>query len=58
MGTIVRIGARSTEIRTLDHVTIIVPNSRFLENEVTNWSHGNPVSRIRLPVGVSLQCES
>lgn len=53
MGTIVRIGARGTEIRTLDHVTVIVPNSRFLENEVTNWSHGNPVSRIRLPVGVS-----
>jgi small-conductance mechanosensitive channel len=53
VGTVVRIGARGTEIRTLDHVTIIVPNSRFLENEVTNWSHGNPVSRIRLPVGVS-----
>jgi potassium efflux system protein len=53
MGTIARIGARGTEIRTLDHVTIIVPNSRFLENEVTNWSHGNPVSRIRLPVGVA-----
>ncbi len=52
-GTITRIGARSTEIRTLDHVSIIVPNSRFLESEVINWSHGNPVSRIRLPVGVS-----
>jgi small-conductance mechanosensitive channel len=52
-GTVARIGSRSTEIRTLDHVSIIVPNSRFLENEVINWSHGNPVSRIRLPVGVS-----
>lgn len=53
MGTIERIGARSTEIRTLDHVSIIVPNSRFLEQEVINWSHRNPVSRLRLPVGVS-----
>lgn len=52
-GTVARIGSRGTEIRTLDHVSIIVPNSRFLENEVFNWSHGNPVSRIRLPVGVS-----
>jgi potassium efflux system protein len=52
-GTITRIGSRGTEIRTLDHVSIIVPNSRFLENEISNWSHGNPVSRIRLPVGVS-----
>ena len=52
-GTVIRIGSRSTEIRTLDHITIIVPNSRFLDNEIINWSHGNPVSRIRLPVGVA-----
>lgn len=53
LGTVERIGARSTEIRTLDHVSIIVPNSRFLEQEVINWSHRNPVSRIRLPVGAA-----
>jgi potassium-dependent mechanosensitive channel len=53
LGTVERIGARSTEIRTLDHVSIIVPNSRFLEQEVINWSHRNPVSRIRLPVGTA-----
>ncbi|TVQ18476.1 MAG: mechanosensitive ion channel protein MscS [Leptolyngbya sp. DLM2.Bin15] len=52
-GTIEHIGARSTLIRTLDQVSIIVPNSRFLENEVINWSLGNPVSRIRVPVGVA-----
>lgn len=53
MGTVSRIGSRSTEIRTLDHVSIIVPNSRFIETEVINWSHRNAISRIRLPVGVS-----
>ncbi len=52
-GTVERIGSRSTEIRTLDQVSIILPNSYFLEQEVINWSHKNPVSRIRLPVGVS-----
>ena len=52
-GTVNRIGSRSTEIRTLDHVAIIVPNSRLLDQEIINWSHGNPVSRIRLPVGVA-----
>jgi small-conductance mechanosensitive channel len=52
-GTVERIGARSTEIKTLDQISIIVPNSRFLEQEVINWSHRNPVSRIRVPVGVS-----
>ncbi|NEQ48010.1 MAG: mechanosensitive ion channel [Leptolyngbya sp. SIOISBB] len=52
-GTVEHIGARSTEIKTLDQISIIVPNSRFLEQEVINWSHRNPVSRIRLPVSVS-----
>lgn len=52
-GTIELIGARSTLIRTLDHVSIIVPNSRFLSAEVINWSHHNPVSRLHLPVGVA-----
>jgi len=53
LGTIERIGARSTLIRTLDQVSIIMPNSRFLEDEVINWSLDNPVSRLHLPVGVS-----
>ena len=52
-GTVEQIGARSVIIRTLDRVSIIVPNSRFLESEVINWSHRNPISRIHLPVGVS-----
>ncbi len=57
-GTVEQIGARSVTIRTLDRVSIIVPNSRFLESEVINWSHGNPISRIHLPVGVSYSSNS
>ncbi|MEP0960158.1 mechanosensitive ion channel domain-containing protein [Microcoleus sp. FACHB-1515] len=56
-GTVERIGGRSTEIRTLDHVSIIVPNSRFLEEEVINWSHRNPISRLHLPVGVAYSAD-
>ena len=52
-GTVERIGARSSEIRTVDQVSIIVPNSHLLENEVVNWSHRNPISRIRIAVGVA-----
>jgi len=52
LGTVERIGGRSTEIRTLDRVTILVPNAHLLEKEVVNWSHGDPVSRIHVPVGV------
>jgi potassium efflux system protein len=52
-GTVERIGPRNTEIRTLDSVSILVPNSRFLETEVVNWSHGDPRSRLHVPVSVA-----
>jgi len=53
MGTVVNINMRSTIIRTLDNVSIIVPNSKFVENPVINWSHGDPKVRIHCPVGVA-----
>jgi hypothetical protein len=34
-------------------VTILVPNSRFLEQEVVNWTHGDPRCEIAVPVGVA-----
>ncbi|WP_156331837.1 mechanosensitive ion channel family protein [Planktothricoides sp. SR001] len=52
-GIVEYIGARSTTIRTLDRISIILPNARFLENEVINWSHSNPVSRLHIPIGVA-----
>ncbi|WP_041698930.1 mechanosensitive ion channel domain-containing protein [Thalassoporum mexicanum] len=53
IGTVQHIGARSTQVLTLDQITIIVPNSQFLEQQVVNWNHGNPVTRLRVPVGVA-----
>ncbi|MGD1700958.1 mechanosensitive ion channel domain-containing protein [Dapis sp. BLCC M229] len=53
VGIVEKIGLRSTHITTLDKVSLIVPNSRFLENEVLNWSHGNPISRMKIPIGVA-----
>ncbi|NET48507.1 MAG: mechanosensitive ion channel [Merismopedia sp. SIO2A8] len=56
-GTVDRIGARSTMVKTLDQVAVIVPNSYFLENQVVNWSHDSPLSRISIPVGVSYDAD-
>ena len=53
MGTVERVGPRNTEIRTIDNISILVPNSRFLETEVVNWTHGDPVCRLHVPVGVA-----
>jgi len=52
-GNVVRIGARSTTIRTNDNIIIIVPNAEFISERVTNLSHGDPKLRIRVPFGVS-----
>ncbi len=52
-GTVARIGIRSTEISTLDRITIIVPNAEFIDSKVINWSHGYPVSRLHIPLGVA-----
>jgi small-conductance mechanosensitive channel len=52
LGDVVRIAARSTWIRTNDNVVMIVPNSDFINNSVTNWTANDPNVRIALPVGV------
>jgi potassium efflux system protein len=52
-GTVERIGARSTEILTNDRVSILVPNSKLLEQEVVSWTHGDPTCRITAKVGVA-----
>jgi small-conductance mechanosensitive channel len=52
-GTVEKLGLRSTVVESLDGVAIIVPNSEFLDSRVVNWSHGSPVSRLQLPVGVA-----
>ena len=52
-GLVTKISLRSTTIVTNDNITIIVPNSDFITNKVTNWSYGDPKVRIRIPVGVA-----
>lgn len=52
-GDVLAINIRSTTIRTLNNITIIVPNSEFISSNVINWSHGDPKIRINILVGVS-----
>ena len=44
---------RSTWIRTNDNVVIIVPNSEFINQSVTNWTANDRQVRISLSLGVS-----
>lgn len=52
-GEVISIGARSTSIKTNDNITMIVPNSKFISENVTNWSFGSDIVRFRIPVGVA-----
>ncbi len=52
-GDVVRMKGRSTWVRTNDNVVIIVPNSEFINNRVTNWTANDPQVRVNMPVGVS-----
>ena len=53
LGTVEHVGARSIVLNTLDRISIIVPNSRFLAEEVINWNHKDNVSRLHLPFSIA-----
>ena len=52
-GDVQEINIRSTTVRSLNNISIIVPNSEFISSNVVNWSHGDPKVRIEIEVGVS-----
>ncbi len=56
-GEVVRIGARGTWVRTFDNQVIIVPNSEFVNQRVSNWTANDRIVRLSIPVGVSYDCD-
>jgi len=52
-GQVQQIRARSTVILTNDNIAMIVPNTKFIDSPVKNWTYGDPRIRFRLPVGVA-----
>src|SRR5213596_1533092 len=52
-GQVEHIRARSTIIRTNDNIMMIVPNTKFIDSPVTNWTYGDRRVRFRIPVGVA-----
>jgi potassium efflux system protein len=52
-GRITEIGLRASTIRSGDGTESMVPNSRFLEGNMTNWTYSNPTHRQTITLGVA-----
>ncbi|MDF1643288.1 MAG: mechanosensitive ion channel [Pseudomonadales bacterium] len=52
-GEVKEINMRGTLITTNDNIDIIVPNSDFVNNQVTNWTLRETYRRIHVPFGVA-----
>ncbi len=52
-GEVKEINMRSTLVTTNDNVDILVPNSDFINQEVTNWTLREAYRRIHVPFGVA-----
>ncbi|SMG16508.1 Mechanosensitive ion channel [Marivirga sericea] len=52
-GDVYSISMRSTTVITNDNISVIVPNSEFINSQVINWSHNDRRVRFKFPLGVS-----
>ena len=52
-GDIEEINIRATKVKTLENISIIVPNSDFVSKDVINYSHGDPTFKLIIDVGVA-----
>ncbi|GGZ98115.1 mechanosensitive ion channel protein [Arenicella chitinivorans] len=57
LGVVEHVGTRSTRIRRVDGVHLLVPNSKLLENTVTNWTLEDQYTRTSVRVGVAYGSE-
>ncbi len=52
-GEVREINIRSTVINTNDNIDVIVPNSDFVNSNVTNWTMNERFLRLKIPFGVA-----
>ena len=53
VGTVKKIGIRTSLVETRDFVSVIVPNSKLVADNVINWSHFDSKARFKVSVGVA-----
>ncbi|OMP30246.1 mechanosensitive ion channel family protein [Mangrovimonas sp. DI 80] len=53
LGTVNRIGVRSSTITTFDGAEVIVPNNSLISNDLINWTLSDNTKRVEIIVGTS-----
>jgi small-conductance mechanosensitive channel len=53
VGRVVEISLRTSKIETRDNIVMIIPNSKFVTDNVINWSHMEKKTRFFINVGVA-----
>lgn len=56
-GWIQSLGARYTAVRTRDGTEFLIPNEDLITTQVENWSHSDVKLRLKIPVGISYNCD-
>jgi len=53
VATVKEIGVRASTVITREDIVVLIPNSKFTNDKVINWSHSRRQSRFKVKVGVS-----
>ncbi|MCY2995247.1 MAG: mechanosensitive ion channel [Planctomycetota bacterium] len=56
-GKVTRMQIRATTITDSDRRELIVPNKKFITDEVINWTLSDSTMRVVIPVGISYDCD-
>ncbi len=53
IGTVRRIGLRTSAVEMRENITVVVPNSKLITESVINWSHTDDKARFLVQIGVA-----
>ncbi|TAJ15712.1 mechanosensitive ion channel protein MscS [Marinilabiliaceae bacterium JC017] len=53
VGKVLEVGLRTTKILTRDNIYMIIPNHKFVDDNVINWSYNTMETRFNIEVGVA-----
>lgn len=53
VGTVKKIGLRTSIVETRDNISVIVPNSKLVAENIINWSHYRERARFKVNIGVA-----